>query len=203
MRNYITIQLRRDEILIRIREGAEQKDIVESLERKLEDLEKLYKEEKTPIKVRGKMLKNSEMEEIEDIIKSKINVDVTFENPATLGLHGIRKAFDEKIKSSATTFHKGSLRSGQKIEYEGSIVIIGDVNAGAEVIAGENIVILGNLRGLAHAGAKGNKQAIIAAQKIETPQIRVSDLRKEFEIKDKENTYTYTYVNENNEIVVE
>ena len=51
----------------------------------------------------------------------------------------------------------------EKIEFEGSLVILGDVNSGAEVIAGENIVILGDLRGLAHAGARGNKKAVIIA----------------------------------------
>ena len=56
-----------------------------------------------------------------------------------------------------------SLRSGQKEEYSGSIVICGDVNAGAEVIAGGNIMIMGALRGLAHAGAHGNTMAMISA----------------------------------------
>ena len=77
----------------------------------------------------------------EDIIKSE------------LGLHGIKETFNKKIETSDTKFYKGSLRSGKKLEFEGSLVVIGDVNAGAEVIAGENIVILGSLRGLAHSGA--------------------------------------------------
>jgi septum formation inhibitor MinC len=50
-------------------------------------------------------------------------------------------------------FFYGTLRSGQKIETEHSIVIVGDVNSGAEVIAGGDVVILGTLRGIAHAGA--------------------------------------------------
>lgn len=100
-------------------------------------------------------------------------------------------------------FHRGALRCGQKLEYEGSLVIMGDVNGGAEVIAGENIIILGNLRGLAHAGAKGNKKAIIAATIIEAPQIRISNLVKEVE--ETTNTvkkYTYASIKEN-EIVIE
>lgn len=116
-------------------------------------------------------------------------------------MHGIKKVFHQEIKSSETTFYRGSLRSGQKVEYEGSIVMIGDVNAGAEVIAGENIIVLGELRGLAHAGAKGNGQAIIAATKIDSPQIRIADKIKEFE---KEETIkSYAYINENNEIILE
>ena len=74
MRDCVTIQLKKDEIWLIIRENAEQSDIVETLKKKITDLEKLYKDEKTPIKVKGKLLKNREIKEIEDIIKSKINV---------------------------------------------------------------------------------------------------------------------------------
>lgn len=202
MKNCITIQLKKEEIWIKIKEEAEEKEIIDALKEKLVDLKKLYKEDKTPIKVTGKVLKNKEMEEIQALIKKEIKVEVNFESPKTLGLHGIKKGFEQEIKSSETTFHKGSLRSGQKVEYEGSIVILGDVNAGAEVIAGENIVILGELRGLAHAGAKGNRKAIIKANKINCPQIRIADKIKEFE-KQEETTQNYVYINEQEEIVLE
>lgn len=79
--------------------------------------------------------------------------------------------------------------------------MIGDVNAGAEVIAGENIIVLGELRGLAHAGAKGNRKAIIAANTIDCPQIRIADKIKEFERE--EIIKSYAYVSENDEIVLE
>ena len=96
-----------------------------------------------------------------------------------LGLHGIKKSFNKEIATSETKFYKGSIRSGQKMEFEGSLVILGDVNAGAEVLAEDNVVILGILRGMAHAGAKGNKEAIIAAASIESAQIRIADIVKE------------------------
>ena len=202
MKNCVTIQLKKDEIWIKIDEEAEEKQIVECLKKKLVDLKKLYKNEKTPIKVVGKVLKNKEIEEIQKIIKDEIKVEVDFESPKILGLHGIKKAFSRQIESSETKFHRGSLRCGQRIEFEGSIVILGDVNAGAEVIASENIVILGALRGLAHAGAKGNKEAIIAANMIDCPQIRISNKIKEME-KENNEIITYAYINENDEIIVE
>lgn len=201
MRNCITIQLKKNEIWIKVKEEAEEKEILESLKEKLVELKKLYKDDTTPIKITGKVLKNKEMEEIQKVIKEKLNVEIDFESPKTLGLAGIKKSFNKEIKSSETKFSKGSLRSGQKLEYEGSIVIIGDVNAGAEVIAGENIVILGELRGLAHAGAKGNKKAIISANKIDCPQIRIADKIKEFEKEEKEQKHAY--INEQDEIVIE
>lgn len=66
-------------------------------------------------------------------------------------------------------------------------------------------MVLGVLRGLAHAGAKGNKEAIIACSSIEAPQIRISNIIKERskeEIQDR-NIKTTAYVNENGEVVLE
>lgn len=202
MENCITIMLKKDEIWIKIKEDAEEKQIIENLREKIVELKNLYKDDTTPIKITGKVLKNKQMEEIQEIIKQQIDVKIDFESPKTLGLAGITKAFNQEIKSSETIFSKAPLRSGQKLEYEGSIVIIGDVNAGAEVIAGENIIILGELRGLAHAGAKGNKEAIIATNKIDCPQIRIADKIKEFE-KDETTTQNYAYINDKNEIIIE
>jgi septum site-determining protein minC len=202
VKNYVTIQLKKDEIWIKVAEDAEEKEIIEGLKNKIEDLEKLYKNDTTPIKVVGKILKNKEIEEIRKIVKERINVDIDFESPTTLGLHGIKKGFYKEIKSSETKFYKTSLRCGQKVEFEGSIAILGDVNAGAEVIAEENIIVLGELRGLAHAGAKGNREAIIAANKIDCPQIRIADKIKEFEKEELEETKKYIYINEKDEIVL-
>ncbi len=205
MKNCVTINLKKNEIVIKISEKAEQKEIKECLNKKLTELKKLYKEEKTPIKVTGKVLKNKEIEEIQTMISETIPVEIEFESPKILGLHGIKRAFRKEIKSSDTKFQRGSLRSGQKIEFEGSIVIIGDVNAGAEVIASENIIVLGNLRGLAHAGAKGNKEAIVAANKIECPQIRISNKIKEIERPEEEEIdKSYAYISsESDEIILE
>ena len=200
--NCIKISQTQNKIIIKIDEHAEQIDILEDLTKKMKELKKMYKNEDTPIYVSGKVLKNKEIEEIQKIIKSEINVEIEFDSPKVLGLHGIKKAFEQEINSSETKFYRGSLRSGKKIEYEGSIVIIGDVNGGAEVISGENIVVLGNLRGLAHAGAKGNKSAIIAAEAMDTAQIRTANIVKELEKEETERRHVYIYVKEN-EIIIE
>lgn len=103
-----------------------------------------------------------------------------------LGLHKIEKTFNKKIEETKAKIFDGSLRSGNKLEYEGTIVVTGDVNAGAEVIAGGNVIVVGSLRGLAHAGASGNKGAIIAASIIEAAQVRIADVVKEIEIYDED-----------------
>lgn len=203
MRNPVGISMKKDEIIIKISEKATHDETIECLNKKIPALKKLYKTEKTPICVTGKILKNREIEEIKEIITKEIDVKVKFDSPKELGLHGIRKAFEKEIDNSETKFYRGNMRSGQKMEFEGSLVILGDVNGGAEVIAGENIVVLGVLRGLAHAGAKGNKKAIIATNRIECPQLRIANIVKEIEKEEIDQEYKYASVNEKNEIVLE
>ena len=205
MSSCISISIKKNQVVIKIEENAEQREIISELRRKILELKNLYKDDKTPILITGKVLKNREMDEIQSIIKKFIDVQVEFDSPKVLGLHGIKKTFYKEVATSETKFHKGSLRSGQRIEFEGSLVIIGDVNAGAEVVAGENIVILGVLRGLAHAGAKGNKDAIIEASEIEAVQIRIADKVKEIEKNDEEirKVKTSAYINDKDELILE
>src|SRR5690606_40933134 len=66
-----------------------------------------------------------------------------------------------------------TVRSGGRIESNGSVVVLGDVNAGAEVLANDDIIVIGALRGLAHAGAGGNEKALIWAERILSPQLRI------------------------------
>lgn len=192
-RSIVSINLKKDEIVIKLSEEATQEEILTALKKKITELKKLYKDEKTPIRVSGKVLKNKEIDQIQELIKEKIDVDIDFDSPKGLGLSNIRKTFEKEIAVSETKFHRGSLRSGQKIETEGSIVIIGDVNSGAEVIASDNIVVLGALRGLAHAGAKGNKQAIIAAGLFDTVQVRIANIVREID-RDEEPMHKQAYI---------
>ncbi len=193
MEGNISITLKKNEIVLKISDDLEQEKIITLLNKKMPELKKFYKDEKTPIRVTGKVLKNKEIDEIKNIIKNNIDVDIFFDTPKTLGLSSIIKTFNKEIAVSETTFHRGSLRSGQRIETEGSIVILGDVNSGAEVIASDNIVVLGTLRGLAHAGAKGNKEAIIAAGAVDTVQLRIANIIKEIN-RDEEPLHRETYI---------
>lgn len=129
----VSVNLKKDEILIKIDDNSEHEDVLTDLKLKLIDLKKLYQDAKTPIRVTGKILKNIEMDEIKEIIQNEINVEVNFDTPKTLGLHSITKSYKKDVGISETKFHKGSLRSGQRMEVDGSIVIIGDVNSGAEI----------------------------------------------------------------------
>jgi septum site-determining protein MinC len=81
----------------------------------------------------------------------------------------------EPINQETALFLSKTLRSGTRIEYPGNVVIFGDVNPGAEVIADGNVIVWGRVRGVIHAGANGNRQAIICALDLSATQLRIAD----------------------------
>jgi len=72
-------------------------------------------------------------------------------------------------------FLQRTLRSGTRIEFSGNVVVLGDVNPGAEIAAEGNIIVWGRLRGQVHAGFKGDKEAVICALDFSPMQVRIAD----------------------------
>lgn len=85
----------------------------------------------------------------------------------------IDKQQDYKTK---TLYLKQTLRSGQSVNFEGNIVIIGDCHSGSEINAAGDITVWGILNGIAHAGVRGNSDACIRALKINAIQLRIANL---------------------------
>lgn len=90
-----------------------------------------------------------------------------------------RQSIDNRIhelEANSGQFYKGTLRSGQVLESESSVVILGDVNPGAKVIAAGNVVILGSLKGSVYAGVSGNPGAFVVALEMEPVQLRIGNI---------------------------
>ena len=90
-------------------------------------------------------------------------------------LHGEEHVYNElALTHEETRFIRHTLRSGQvERALEGNMVILGDVNPGAEAVAAGDIIVLGTLRGIAHAGALGNTSSIIFALNLRPTQLRI------------------------------
>lgn len=85
-----------------------------------------------------------------------------------------RTARQAPPKQAAVLMMKQTLRSGQRVCHKGHLVIIGDVNPGAELVADGDITVWGALRGMAHAGASGDTKAEIRALKFGSTQLRIA-----------------------------
>lgn len=90
------------------------------------------------------------------------------------GKNNKAKAASE-TENRPTKLFKETLRSGQYLGSPGNLVIIGDVHQGAEVVAYGDILVLGSLQGIAHAGAEGDEKALIWALQFQPTQVRIAD----------------------------
>lgn len=153
-------------------------DMLSVLMSKLIKGKKFYKESTLYITTNLSDYSEDEVSKLKDILLKEISVkEIIFDEG---------KAKEDNIKSESKTFsgiHEGrtkfirkAIRGGQKIEYQGNIVIIGDVNNGAEVYAGGNIIVLGSIRGNVFAGGNKNREAIIAAFSLQPEVLKIGDI---------------------------
>ena len=84
-------------------------------------------------------------------------------------------SFDVSDEAGPAVLMRRTLRSGQRIEHPGDVTIVGDVNPGAEIIAGGSIVVWGKLRGTVHAGAAGDESVIVCALSLSPTQLRIGN----------------------------
>ena len=81
----------------------------------------------------------------------------------------------ESAELPALLVHR-TLRSGQALRHAGHVVLIGDVNPGAEIVAGGDVVVWGKLRGTVHAGAMGDESRVVCALELAPTQLRIGNL---------------------------
>jgi septum site-determining protein MinC len=85
------------------------------------------------------------------------------------------ESFDINLQSESAIFLRQTLRSGHTVQHDGHIIIFGDVNPGAEVIANGNVIVWGRLLGMVHAGANGDATALVSALDLSPTQLRIAD----------------------------
>jgi septum site-determining protein MinC len=86
------------------------------------------------------------------------------------------RPLDTNLEGESAIFVQRTLRSGFKVSHHGHVIVLGDVNPGAEVIAGGSVIIWGRLRGVVHAGAEGNDQMVVCALDLMPTQLRIAGL---------------------------
>lgn len=74
-----------------------------------------------------------------------------------------------------TILIRRTLRSGQNFYYQGNVVVIGDINPGAELVAKGDIVVMGQMRGMVHAGSEGDESATVMAFRLQPTQLRIAN----------------------------
>ncbi|MEK4512450.1 septum site-determining protein MinC [Paenibacillus sp. FSL K6-2524] len=119
------------------------------------------------VKLGTRMVTEEQKEMILDILKQRGNLLVrSVESPVLE---------EEKDVEGALMTMSGIVRSGQVLHHKGNLLFLGDVNPGGTITCTGDILILGSLRGMAHAGVEGNVDAIIAASYLSPTQLRIAE----------------------------
>lgn len=178
---------RKDGIIILLDEEAGFETIKEALKAKIVDAQNFFGSSKTSVSFKGRKLDENEENELLKIISEGSSLDINFstvedgEYTMSDKIAETKATDSENISTisatdNMTNFHNGSLRSGQTIQYAGSVVLIGDVNPGAEIVAEGNIVVMGTIKGLVHAGCSGNAACYVSALNMQPTQLRIADV---------------------------
>ncbi|MCL2702213.1 MAG: septum site-determining protein MinC [Defluviitaleaceae bacterium] len=187
--NSVIFKGRKDGIVILLDRDVGFGEIREALSNKMADAKGFFSDGKSAITFKGRELSDDEEQELLDIIAAQTDMSITFAQSVGDGDNS-RVAVTEDAKTDETEalartiesfaenntlFKIDSLRSGQSLCFEGSVVVIGDVNPGAEIIAEGNVVVLGKLLGVAHAGCSGVADCFVAALRLQPVQLRIGD----------------------------
>ncbi len=181
-------------------------DIEIALLEKVKNAKSFFKDANSSITFKGRDISEEEEMKLLNIISKESGIDISFVN--NLGSDSeedtssedtlMLQNFIADANNNLTHFYKGSLRSGQKISFPGSVIIIGDVNPGGQVTAEKNVIILGKLKGVVHAGCKGDKDCFISALYMMPTQLIIGDCLAYFPNDIKRNIMPeYAYVKEN------
>lgn len=135
---------------------------------------------KTAISFEGKKLTEEQKEEMIKIITENTELEIvcmldSSEEGNAKFAQAVEKKINEMTAANARIY-KGNLRSGQSLESDAGLIVLGDVNPGAGLISKGNIIVLGSLRGTAWAGAGGNENCFVICSDMVPMQIRIADI---------------------------
>ena len=190
MNELVTFKLTKDRFIIIFDENISFETVKKVLIKKINDSAKFFDGTKFKTLLKGRCFDEEELFEIKKILSEKIGFDEIEEEQ-------IKYNWKENNVEGRTKFYKGTMRSGASINFNGNVVVMGDINPGAEVIATGNIIVTGTIKGMVHAGAKGNDSAIITGMGIKPTQIRIANL---IAVSDKQKTnavYETAFVKDN------
>lgn len=189
--NIVSFKATLNGLILVMREEDDFDVIYESVARKLETSGRFFKGASLDVKYRGRKLDSVQETKLASLISQKANAEVkSFQEDDTYSAaeteaEGAEKPAEKPkmrlmyfkgLDEGMTKFYKGTVRSGTLVSYNGNLVVIGDVNPGGEVIATGNVIVMGSLRGMVHAGADGNKEAVVAALYLQPTQLRIADV---------------------------
>lgn len=200
----VTIKGTKDGLILQLDDSCSYDELKKELDFKLSESSRSREDRLITVKVQvgNRYLTNEQEEELKELIRQKKNLVV---DTITSNVMTKEEAAKEKSENEIVSIAK-IIRSGQVLQVPGDLLLVGDVNPGGTIIAGGNIYVMGSLKGVAHAGFFGNKEAIIAASVMRPSQLRIASsiTRAPDQYQDGEKReMECAYINEQDQITVD
>lgn len=185
MKNSVIIKSFQHGISLHLPQDDSMDEILEKIAIKFKESAAFFKDAKMVLSIDGRSLSDEEEKQVIDAIESNseikilclIGKDAETENQILKALEQYQNIATDKETQNLGQFYKGSLKNGQVLETDSSIIILGDVNPGANVISKKDIIIIGGLYGNAYAGGNGESGHYIIALDISAECIKVDNHR--------------------------
>ena len=179
MKSPVNIKGTKSGIIVALDDSIPYDELKEAVREKFSSSASFFGNASVALKYEGRKLTDEEKYEIADLISdaSELNIVCLTEDDPLIEKR-MKQWLNDKLRELDTRtggFYKGTLRNGQVIDFETSVIVLGDVNAGAQVVSKGSIIVLGSLCGNAFAGAGGNIHAFVAALDMDPTQIRICD----------------------------
>ncbi len=171
-------------LIIVVPEGYDSEALYDEVAAKVSAAARFFKGARIKVSYRGIQLTEDEEARLKAILDEKSGAviealtreeepkhPVSQAKPQTGGI----KKFFTNVDEGSCKFIRSTIRSGTRIQFDGSVVVIGDVNPGGEIVAAGNVIVLGTLRGMVHAGVDGNRDAFVYALNLKPTQIRIAE----------------------------
>ena len=179
--NAVILKGRKDGITISLDPVIPFDDLLDHFRKRVIDTKQFFEGAKSNVSFTGRTLTDEEERALLDIITAETTLDVPF-----VGSEGFKPVNPSFVTDTApshlahnietTSYHQGGLRSGQSIRFSGSVVVIGDVNPGSEIVAEGHVIVLGALKGMVHAGCTGNEECFVSALVFWPTQLRIANI---------------------------
>lgn len=183
MKNLIVMKSFQNGISIYMDGQADFADILAETAEKFQNARAFFKDVKVALSLEGRELSSEEEKAMIETITDNSDVQIICligkNEESNKGIIKALKRVETEKEEYNGRFHRGSLQAGQVLETEGSVVIIGNVEKDATVVASKDIVIIGGLFGEAYAGAAGDDSHFVVALKFEPQRCKSGDIRYE------------------------
>lgn len=185
-RERVSIKGTRQGLRILLDPEGEFEEVFRELEERLSSGNGFFAGASVDIFTGGRKLSPELLAELSELVEKRFGLSIGLidqrrhspeESPCEPGARsrgGEETASAERVEP--TLLVKRTLRSGQSVRFKGNVVIVGDVNPGAEVVATGDVIVIGVLRGMVHAGAAGNRAAVVTAFRLAPTQLRIADV---------------------------